>query len=432
MDEVAGLSSRDFSSAHCQIRLSAFGGPSVTPELVLPSSVVNLPCEPNELRLKQTLALVISASTRAHFSVGYAAVEFFATPMPRFLERMERWDEKKSAPAVRQSPTPDTNGSGQMRRPESDFVSDHYHDISVSVQMLELAANGEYMPTPLVSQNAVDPGAFFLHQGLQHRLEVRLSHNSGRQFPWSQITTLELGNVRLLDGQGRTHASPRNKSVALKALKRSTATFEPDGTSSITLIAPWDTGAHDSAFLNHVTRSDQRILVQLMWSVDVETCRKPARFAMDVGLTVQHRDAKPPSTFFSFFRAARLPTKATSLFSVRITAQETARATDIWRADTSKRQLRGEEVLGQWRPRGVSLVTEHAALVSKERRHADVEAMRVLVTALAAASGYNSPAPPPVEGGDVFRVGRSLELWQKRFGSSQEVRTRARNCAPVA
>jgi len=87
--------------------------------------------------------------------------------------------------------------------------------------------------------------------------------------------------------------------------------------------------------------------------------------------------------------------------------------------DTSEKYVRGEEILGGWRPRGITVVEDHTKLITMERRAADVQAVRVILV--------NSPvaAQPPQADAAVWGseklLQKSLELWQKRFGHRGKV-----------
>ncbi|CAJ0838054.1 16829_t:CDS:2, partial [Entrophospora sp. SA101] len=80
------------------------------------------------------------------------------------------------------------------RRSDEELVAEEKHDLVAWVQVCELAPTGEYVPVQVLSQNTLDPGAFFLRQGLQRRIILTLTHNSGRQFPWSKIPKMEIGH----------------------------------------------------------------------------------------------------------------------------------------------------------------------------------------------------------------------------------------------
>ncbi|KAJ7499435.1 kinesin-like protein [Mycena latifolia] len=423
VDTVKGLSSHDFSAVHLQVRLSSFVGPAVASEEVFASPALDIDASTlSELRFRRIFSVVATSKVLAHMKEGYAPIEFFATVRPTYLERLERWDEmreqKLRPPPSRSSPVPETAPATlpPMRRSETDFVVQQTHDVVAWLQMCELAPDGQYAPVPVVSQGNLDPGCFSLHQGLQRRINLTLSSNSGQQLPWIELTKIRIGNVRLLDTNGRVHDSTSKAMVTLPLMKDQVLEFKPDGTGQLAAEALWDTSIHDSLLLNRVTTANQRIILQLNWAVAVDTCIDPVQFNMDVGITIQTRDARPPSKLLAFLGSTKILTKSSTLFSVRLSPPLTRSPRDLWRLDTSEKYVRGEEALGTWKPRGLSVVQDYSRLVSTERRAADVQAIRVVL-----ATSPPRPVNPETLAWKADELlNKSVELWQKQFGHRGE------------
>ena len=424
VDSVKGLSSHDFASIHMQVRLSSFVGPSRPAEEVYTSAALNMDKSTlSELKFRRSFSLQVTSKTATYLRTGYAPIEFFAKIKPMYLERMERWDEmREQRGIIHKSPTDGASPSASslnvplpvMRRSETDFVVEQLHDVVAWLQVCELASDGQYVPVPVVSQGPMDPGSFTLHQGLQRRIMLRLSSNSGRQFPWTQIIRVKVGTVRLLDPKGRVHESASKELVDLTLLKDQAVDFPPDGTGSLSAVALWDSSVHDTFLLNRVTAANQRILIQLNWYVAAETCADPIHFKMDMAVTMAARDARPPSKFMSFLGSSKILSKTSTVFSVRLTPPLTRSPKDLWRLDTSEKYVRGEEALGTFKPRGISVVEDHTRLISTEQRAADVQAIKVVLGA--------APPPPPSDWLDSEEILRkSLALWQKRFGHHGKV-----------
>lgn len=430
IDSVKGLSHHDFSGVHLQVRLSSFVGPSVASEEVFPSTALDLDASSvSELKFRRSFTIVASTKVLNHLRQGYAPIEFFAALRPTYLERMERWDEmreQKLYPPPR-SATPSSAGTSSsdsrpasaqpMRRSENDFVVQQSHDIVAWIQLCELGPDGQYVPVPVVSQNGVDPGSFSLHQGLQRRVVMSLSCNSGQQFPWIEFTKVRIGNVRLLDPKGRIHESTSKAMVTLPLLKDQTVEFKPDGTGALSAEALWDSSVHDSVLLNRVTASNQRILVQLAFTVSVDTCADPVQFSCDVAVTIHNRDARPPSKFFTFLNSSKILSKTSYLFNVKLSPPLTRSAKDLWRLDTAEKYVRGEEVLTSWKPRGLSTVIDYSRLVTTERRAADVQAIRVILAHFPPRSLDADAMAWRAEG----LLKKSIDLWQKKFGHPGDV-----------
>nr|GAT46132.1 kinesin-like protein [Mycena chlorophos] len=424
VDSVKGLSSHDFSAVHLQVRLSSFVGPSLASEEVFPSAAIDIDASTlSELRFRRHFSLVASNKVLAHMKEGYVPIEFFATVRPMYLERLERWDEMREhrirPPPSRSSPVSDSPSAAMapMRRSENDFVVQQTHDVVAWLQICELAPDGQYAPVPVMSRGNLDAGCFTLHQGLQRRLNLSLSSDSGQQLPWLEFTKVRIGNVRLLDTNGRMHESTSKAMVTLPLLKDQVLEFKPDGTGHLAAEALWDTSVHDSLLLNRVTEGNQRVVLQLSWAVAVESCSDPVQFSMDVGITIRTRDARAPSKLMAFLGQTKILSKTSSLFSVKLSPPLTRSPRDLWRLDTSEKYVRGEEVLGMWKPRGVSVVQDYERLISTERRAADVQAIRVVL----ATTPPRPVNPETLAWKADSLLQRSVELWQKQFGHRGEI-----------
>lgn len=431
IDTVKGLSTHDFSSTHLQVRLSSFVGPSLASEEVYPSSVIDLDRSTvSELKFRRTFSVVVTSRVLTHFRQGYAPVEFFAAVKPMYLERIDRWDDLREQKPTFPGPSASSSSNNSpsslvaslplMRRSETDFVMEQTHNVAAWVQICELSPAGGYEPVPLVSQGDHDPGCFSVHQGLQRRIFITMSSDSGQQLPWSEVTKVRIGNVRLLDAKGRTHDSTSKSVVMLPLLKTQTREFKPDGTGNLTCEAVWDSSVHDSPLLNTVTGSSQRVLLQLTWAVAAETCGLPIQFSMDIAISMQTRDARPPSKFLSFFGQNRILQKSSTVFNVRLYPSLTRSTQDLWRLDTSEKYVRGEEALGVWRPRGVSVVDDYENLVRTERKAANVQAIRVILHMFPPKVG---PSETLAWKGEEL-VKKCLDLWQRHFEHRAQVLAR--------
>ncbi|ELU38361.1 kinesin-like protein [Rhizoctonia solani AG-1 IA] len=424
IDQVKGLSSVDFSSIHAQIRLSSFIGPAATQDEVYPSKALDMDTTTlSDLKFRQTFSVAITAKTLAFLRSSYAPIEFFAQVRPTYLERLERWDELRELRMVNRPSgsngelRPMPTNLPPMRRSESDFVVEQSHDVVVWAQIRELTAEGDYLPVPVQSQGHLDPGVFCIHQGLQRRLTLTMVTNSGRQLPWLQINRARAGNIRLLDPRGQVQDSTSKDFYELKLLKDQPAELNTDGTSTLTVNALWDSSVHDSLLLNRVTAANHRILIQVQWFVEVESCLEPVQFSMDLAVMIQGRDAGKPSRLYNFLNSSKTLSKTSSVFNLRMTPPLTRSSKDLWRLDTSGKYVRNEDILGSWRPRGISVVEDYVKLDTTERRSADVQAVKVILAAV---------PPQQFEAEEKWRdsdelLRKSVELWKKKFGHHGEI-----------
>jgi kinesin family protein 1 len=420
VDRVRGLDAADVSSVHCQIRLSSFVGKAAGPDEVVPSSPFDVDDDgETSLRLHRKLAVSVTPVARRHLIEELAAVDFFGRVKPSYIDRLERWDVDREAraTATAQAAAEDVPAG---RRNEIEFVQELRHDVSASIQICELAATGKYQPVPLIANTPLDPGAFFLRQGLQRRIVLKLMHGSGRTWTWSRIGNVQLGDVRLLDSRGLVHGSPSREPSTLKPVDKVRPTFDADGTATLDFVAPWDSSTHDSPFLNRPTAASSRALLRLSWDVDLPHCA-PVVFELDIGVSVQSRDARGPGGLFGgFFSTTRTLERANALFNVVVTPAMAKTSNDLWRRDTSKVRVRGEEALVAkgWRPRGISLIEDHEALVRKERMAAEVAATKALLAEIPISRLASASAGEDEE----EKLQSAVALWAKRFGPSGQAR----------
>lgn len=416
-----------------QVRLSSFVGSTVTSEEVFPSTTLDLDRSSlSELKFRRNFTIVASSKVLNHLRQGYAPIEFFASLRPTYLERMERWDElreqKQNVAARTPSPSPglpsepsssprSTSLAPPMRRAENEFVVEQVHDVVAWIQLCELAPDGSYTPVPVISKGSIDPGAFSLHQGLQRKIVINLSSNSGQQLPWIELTKVRIGNVRLLDGKGRLHDSTSKALVTLPLQKEQKLEFKPDGTGTLSADTLWDSSVHDSVFLNRVTAANQRVILQITWAVAVEICAEPVQFSSDLAIAMYARDASPPSRLMTFFGSNKILSKTSTMFNIKLSPPLTRSAKDLWRLDTSEKYVRGEETLGSWKPRGITAVEDYDRLITTERRAADVQAIRVIM----ATTPPRQIQPDTLvwKADDILR--RSIQLWQKQLGHRGKV-----------
>ncbi|SCZ97867.1 BZ3501_MvSof-1269-A2-R1_Chr7-2g09344 [Microbotryum saponariae] len=423
VDRVIGMSKSDFVAVHLQLSASSFlvKSPGEDDEIVAGDAVNLVSSQASEIRLRHTFSVVLNAERLRELSQGYAPISFFAKITLAHLDKIERWDEARdsstsskiaNAPSLRGDPR---NGD-VTRRHEDALIVEQTHDVLAKIEIHELGESGNYEPVVVVSSNPLDSGAFFLRQGLQRRIVIQLSHNSGRGWQWKRVAKVSLGDVRMLDARGRVHAATSAADVDLRGMGNPRAGFSSDGVATLNFAAAWDSSVHDSPHLNRSTPAGSRVLVRLHFQVSASNCSEPVPFSMDIGVTVQNRDARGPSKLMNLLGASRLSSSVTNVFSVRLTPCLTKNPTEIWRLNTAEMYVRGEELLANWRPRGLSLVRDFERGLKATIKAADVEAAKAVLAA------FELTLPSPVEGRtSENRLTQALELWQKRFGAVDEI-----------
>ncbi|GAC95130.1 hypothetical protein PHSY_002705 [Pseudozyma hubeiensis SY62] len=428
VDSISGVSKDDFASIHLQVKLSSFAGNELGKDEVYTSVPVDLVSDESvaEVRLRRTLSFVLTAESIEWLNKGAAPVELYAKVRRGYLERLEEYDFERESQGLKVdgfTPLHTDSGVGRNggktlsntmkeRLSENEMQSEERHTILASVQICELDSSGEYLPVPVRASSALDPGSFFLRQGLQRKLVLQLAHDSGRQFSWSKATKLELGDVRLLDARGRVHGGRSSDSVLLKTpVKQQSVEFPNNGTSQLHLWSWWDSSVHDSLNLNRTTASGHRVLIKLSFEVLVDRCTAPVSFTMDLAVSINGREARPPGRLMNFIEGAMVKTKANAVFGVRLRPPMMKRTSELWRLDTGKKYVRGQEVLGGWKARGVSLVADHAELVRAERKRVEVEGVKARLKSHSTAN-VNGVGRMNEEEKEEF-LGRLVEMWKR-------------------
>ncbi|CAG8621162.1 10310_t:CDS:1, partial [Racocetra persica] len=417
--ELCGISESRYDQVHVQYKLSSFG--NVAP--LSPGEHLYCTERANDFgnskityNYKQNLTMAVSPAMMEVLTNGVLTFEVFGRAKRIVLEEIELWDNEKECPSYRRN-----NGNvpessvPRERRSEEELVAEEKHDVVAWVQVCELASTGEYVPVQVLSQNSLDPGAFFLRQGLQRRIVLTLTHNSGRQFPWTKVSKMEIGRVRLLDGKGRLSESPVQNDIQMNLLPTQTVQFNRDGTSVVVVQASWDSTLHDSIFLNRTTHSSSRVLLGLTWYVEAEKCVEPITFSMDIAVQVQGREARPPSKLIQLLNQSKVLWKSSGLFSVTLKPPMTRKISELWRLNTANKYVRGEELLIEWKPRGVSLVKDYKKISELIRRREAVDCMKQVI-ALKGTKEYEQLKSPE----DLRKY--VLTLWTKKWGTTKEVR----------
>ncbi|KAI8373212.1 uncharacterized protein BYT42DRAFT_501092 [Radiomyces spectabilis] len=436
--QISGLSEDHYTDVHTQFRLSSLGAVSIgsSNERVWATEPVRgFGKGPIELDYSQMISIVITRDVLEVLLHDMIRFEVYGISKPTVLAHYERWDDQHEQPKLGDSMPanqPLVNGfandqisihskqSGQgslERRSEEEFLAAERHDIIVWIQLEELALNGNYTPVQAVVHNPLDRGVFPLRQGLQRRIRLVLSHTSGHQLEWSRISKISIGRVRLLDGKGRIIESSAQERIPIKLLSNQQVVYHTDGTSQLSTQGAWDSSQHECPFLNRITEANGRILLNLAWWVETTKCDKPMPFNMDIAVQIHGRTTSGKFSFRKLlYPNKRLP-KCTGVFVVNLRPPMTKRLSQLWRLNTAGKYVRGEEFLGSWRPRGVSLINDHKQLQQQLARKEDVTAtIQVLALANTNSAIIQSSTKDP-----QALARKTLDLWTRRYGISDEI-----------
>lgn len=342
---------------------------------------------------------------------SFLRVSVFAKVSAMHLDKLLSWDDMRdSAPRPRQK-------RHTSRLPESEFFTEEIHDIFSRVQIHEISEDGTYQPAEVIQNSPTDAGAYQLHQGLQRRIVVNLTHTSGDTLQWQDISSIRMGRVRLLDSSGNTPAldSPVEE-VPLKLVSPPVVKDNADGTSNVTFIGQWDSSMHGSLLLDRVTPEKYRVQASLLWNVSTMKLTEPMVFSLDLSLQVRARSyLRPTSMFMQLWNTTRVVHSTVGVFSIAIRPTSVKRATDLWRMNTREDYVKGEELLSGWTPRGVSLVRDFINSEKRRRRIAEIETARSVLSSRALTTNSTAtPASSSLDERQTQLLTHVLSLWQTK------------------
>lgn len=438
--ELIGLNEAEFTQVHVQFRLSSFGGisPLSAAEKLFATKPVSKFSNTILLDYSQTMSILITKPIQHILMHEMILFEVYGVAQPRIISQYERWDDQREKPRLDEMLADPqrmrreiSNPVVPERRPEEELISAERHDILAWIQICELMPNGEYKPVQAMTQTPLDRGVFLLKQGLQRRICITLSHTSGRQFMWNRISKAIIGQVRLLDNKGRIIPSAAHEDIAIRLLSsKQHIEYKSDGTSILTAQGSWDSSQHDCLFLNRLTAQNTRILLNLKWEIEAEKCLKPIQCSMDIAVRIQGRDTSTTSSHFRLFRllgsSTRYLSKCSGVFLVHLRPPMTRRVSQLWRLNTASKFVPGEEFLGSWRPRGVSLINDFKRIRARIDRKEQVSrtAQTLMLHTARSQTSHGSMNTNKNESSEsqTELIKKILCIWNQKWGTDKEVR----------
>ncbi|KAK7754014.1 hypothetical protein SLS62_004113 [Diatrype stigma] len=316
-------------------------------------------------------------------------VAIFAKVSTMHLDKLLSWDE------MRDSPPGSENKSKGARINESQFYTEEKHDLLTRVQILELNENGDYVPVEVTQTSELDGGTFQLHQGLQRRIAINLTHSSGDALPWEDITAVRVGKIQLLDHAGKTPdmAAP-SPDIPLRLSAKPTFRQNSNGTRSVTISGQWDSSLHNSLLLDRTTADKYRVQMALSWDISSDNLAEPMRFSMNICCQILGRTyIRQASVLQSLFQHVRIVHSTSGIFTLSMRPAPIKRVGDLWRMDSQHDYVKGEENLSNWHPRGVSLISDYIGTRKKKVRIAEIGAAQLFLKKI----GLPEPKNRPVE-----------------------------------
>ncbi|KAG4437235.1 hypothetical protein IFR05_007289 [Cadophora sp. M221] len=380
MHDLIGFAEREGTEVHAQLFLpgvSAEGGVTTT------QMIKDFDEGPIKFESVHSMSVPMFGPTNVCLRVA-----IFAKVSSMHLDKLLSWDDMRdNVPRPKQK-------RKNARIAESQFYTEEKHDVFARIQIHELAENGEYLPVEVLQTSDLDKGSFQLHQGLQRRIVINLTHSSGEALPWEDVSGLRVGRVQLVDHVGKTPdlTSP-SPAIPLKLVSKPKVQQNANGTSNVTIVGQWDSSAHESLLLDRVTADKYKVQMSLSWDISSPKLADLMSFSIDVwGQILSRSYVRSTSMFASLWQTVRIVHATSGIFSVAVRPTPVKRAGDLWRMNTQNDFVKGEEGLTNWTPRGVSLIRDYIAAKRRKQRHAEIEAAQPLLNRITFPTASVAPS----------------------------------------
>ncbi|KAK3494093.1 hypothetical protein B0T13DRAFT_328752 [Neurospora crassa] len=408
MHEMIGFAEREGTEVHAQLFI-----PGISEEDGITTTQMIRDFDEGPIRFESVHSMSIPLFASQDTSLRVA---IFAKVSAMHLDKLLSWDDMRDA-----VPTSHSKPKG-ARINESHFYTEEKHDLLARVQILELNEEGDYVPVEVTQTSELDNGTFQLHQGLQRRVAITVTHSSGDALPWNDATSLRVGKIALLDSAGKTpdmgSASPP---LPLRLVTEPTFRVNANGTRSVTLIGQWDSSLHNSLLLDRVTSEKYRVQMTVSWEINSEKLAEPIKFSLPVAVQVVSRNfVRQTSMFSSLWQNIRIVHSSTGIFTVQMRPAPIKRVGDLWRMSSQHDYVKGEENLGTWTPRGVSLVADYISARKKKRMMTELTAVQGRLKKLGFGDandlsngvddiGDDSDLPPPKTNSETDSIAELLQ-----------------------
>ncbi|KAI0885517.1 kinesin heavy chain [Annulohypoxylon maeteangense] len=314
-------------------------------------------------------------------------IAIFAKVSAMHLDKLLSWDEMRDS-----TPNADQKPQG-ARINESQFYTEEKHDMLARVQILELNENGEYVPVEVTQTSELDTGTFQLHQGLQRRVAINLTHSSGDALPWEDISSVKIGRIQLVDHAGKNPdlGSPA-PDIPLRLSASPSLRQNANGTRGMTITGQWDSSLHNSLLLDRTTADKYKVQMTLSWAIAADNLAEPMKFSADVYCQILGRTfVRQTSMLSSLFQHVRIVHSSTAIFTVKLRPAPIKRVGDLWRMNSQHDYVKGEENLSNWGPRGVSLIADYIVAQRKKRRITEIAAAQLFLKKIGLPEPKNNP-----------------------------------------
>ncbi|KAK3377951.1 hypothetical protein B0H63DRAFT_547572 [Podospora didyma] len=381
MHEMVGFAEREGTEVHAQLFL-----PGISEEDGITTTQMIKDFDEGPIRFESVhnMSVPLFASMETTLRVA-----IFAKVDAMHLDKLLSWDDMRDA--VPSRPT-------SARINESQFFTEEKHDLLSRIQLLELNEEGDYVPVEVTQTSELDSGTFQLHQGLQRRISINLTHSSGDALPWDDVASLRVGKIQLLDSAGKTpDMSSVTPDLPLKLSSKPVFRTNANGTRTIAILGQWDSSLHNSLLLDRVTADKYRVQMTLSWEITSDKLAEPMKFSMNICCQIISRSfVRQTSMFSALWQNVRIVHSSTGIFTLQMRPAPIKHVGDLWRMNSQHDYVKGEENLNAWTPRGVSLVADYISSKRKKRTMSELAAIQSLLKKM----GYRDPKDEAANGAD--------------------------------
>lgn len=365
MHEMVGFAEREGTDVHAQLFI-----PGISEEDGITTTQMIRDFDEGPIRFESVHSMSVPLFATSEVTLRAA---IFARVSTMHLDKLLSWDDMRDA-------CPAADGSKGARINESQFYTQEKHDLLSRVQIMELNEHGEYAAVEVTQSSELDSGTFQLHQGLQRRISIDISHSSGDVLPWGDVTAVRVGKIRTVDAAGKSPDMVTDRDISLKLASNPVFRENPNGTRNIIVQAQWDSSLHNSLLLDRVTPDKFRVQMTVTWDISSEKLAEPMRFSQKVNLQIMSRTfVRQSSMFSSLWQNMRFVRSSTGIFTLTMKPAPIKRVGDLWRMSSQYDYVKGEENLHSWTPRGVSLVSDFLHSKKKRRRNAELGAISSMI-----------------------------------------------------
>jgi kinesin family member 1 len=254
-----------------------------------------------------------------------------------------------------------------------DLTIDERHDVIARIEVQEMTASGKYEAVECRRTADLDSGIFILRLGVQRRLRVTISHSSGNQLHFKRVVDVKLGSIREVDARGRLVSSLSGlKSYSLRVLSSKSSPVKHES-NPVDALTTFEASVSDADVMDRKTPPGNRILISLTAALECERVLETIPFSMDLSFEVHSRNSGDPGWLSMFTPIKPMNIATYGLFELILTPTARRGRRNMWKRVSAQTYIPGEENLGGWKPRGVSLLEDHHACKRSLANQVDLE-----------------------------------------------------------